>query len=172
MYFLNNPAGNDSDRKVVRGLEKALSVAKYVVARCFEDGKPVNNISLNKILYLIQEECQRRFGEACFTEDMEAWDFGPVVPKVYYYFCGRGAGKLDTHYDVKIRDKAVKFVIDEIIKENEGGMPWDYTKKIERKNGPYDMAVRAGKKAVILFEERRAHRGKIFEKLLERLLMK
>lgn len=57
MYFLNNPAGNDFDGKVVRGLEKALSVAKYVVTRCFEDGKPVNNISLNKILYLIQEEC-------------------------------------------------------------------------------------------------------------------
>lgn len=153
-------------------MEKALSVAQYVAARCFEDGKPVNNISLNKILYLIQEECQRRFGEACFTEDMEAWDFGPVVPKVYYHFCGRGAGILDTHYDVEIKDKAVKFVIDEIIKENEGGMPWDYTKKIERKNGPYDMALKAGKKTVIHFEESRTHRGKILKKLLAKLLMK
>lgn len=153
-------------------MEKVLSVAKYVAARCFEDGKPVNNISLNKILYLIQEECQRRLGEACFTEDMETWDFGPVVPRVYYHFCGRGAGILDTHYDVEIKDKAVKFVIDEIIKENEGDMPWDYTEKIERKNGPYDMALKAGKKTVIRFGERRVHREKIFEKLLEKLLMK
>ena len=62
---------------------RALDVAKYVIERCNKMGYPISNLKLQKILYFIQAEFLVAFDEQCFQEDIEAWNFGPVVPEVY-----------------------------------------------------------------------------------------
>lgn len=43
----------------------------------------ISNLKLQKILYLIQAYSLIQTKRPCFSEDIEAWDFGPVIPDVY-----------------------------------------------------------------------------------------
>lgn len=132
-------------------MEKAINIAKYIVDKHEEEKIPINNITLNKMLYLIQEENVRCKGEKCFSEDMQAWDFGPVVPEVYWHYCGIGAFPLFNidKINTKINNKEI---IDKIINEYKGKKPWDYAKKIMKTGSPYDKAyVTKEKYATIKF---------------------
>ena len=63
----------------------ALDVAKYVIWYCQQKGYVISNLKLQKILYFIQAQFLV-FGDehkACFSDDIQAWKFGPVVPTVY-----------------------------------------------------------------------------------------
>lgn len=43
-------------------------------------------MKLQKILYFVQAEFLVTRNQPCFAEDIEAWDFGPVVPEVYHQY--------------------------------------------------------------------------------------
>ncbi len=102
----------------------AYEIAKYVVTKCTEDNSPISNLQLQKILYFLQIEFLRNRGEQLFVDDFEAWQFGPVVPDVYYKFCGFGAMKIHMNYDTDIEEQ-VKLFINPIIAEKRKLNPWD-----------------------------------------------
>jgi uncharacterized phage-associated protein len=54
------------------------------------DDEPCTNMRLNKLLYFAQGHALERFGKPLFGADLEAWDWGPVVPEIYrkYKCCG------------------------------------------------------------------------------------
>ncbi len=63
----------------------ALKVASYVIWYCQQRSYIISNLKLQKILYFIQAQFLV-FGnenKACFSDDIQAWKFGPVVPDVY-----------------------------------------------------------------------------------------
>ena len=60
-----------------------LDVAKYVIFYSNEKKYDISNLKLQKILYFIQAEFLVSENEPCFYEEIEAWNFGPVVPEVY-----------------------------------------------------------------------------------------
>lgn len=66
----------------------ALSVAHYVIDYCNHCGHGISNLKLQKILYFVQAEflVSSPFHAACFTDQIEAWDLGPVVPSVYHHY--------------------------------------------------------------------------------------
>jgi len=69
----------------------ALDVAKYIIRSEAEHGRSVNNLRLQKILYFVQASFLVKRDEPCFNDLIEAWEWGPVVPEVYYKFshwCG------------------------------------------------------------------------------------
>ena len=59
----------------------AINLSKYIVFKCIEDGHPISNLQLQKILYYIQKDFLCR-DDLAFSDDIEAWQFGPVVPNV------------------------------------------------------------------------------------------
>lgn len=63
---------------------RAIELSKYIVSKCIDDGFPISNLQLQKILYYIQRDFLR-IGKPAFPDAIEAWQFGPVVPNVYYY---------------------------------------------------------------------------------------
>lgn len=80
---------------------KALNIAKYIVNYFIEQNNPINNLQLNKILYLIQIDLNCKL----IKEDFEAWSFGPVIPDVYYFFKDNGANTIKRHYPVELNDE-------------------------------------------------------------------
>ena len=62
---------------------RALSVARYIIERCHLQNRTISNLKLQKILYFVQAEFLVSRNQPCFIEEIEAWDFGPVVPEVY-----------------------------------------------------------------------------------------
>ena len=68
---------------------RAMDLANYIVDKCIKDNVPITNLQLQRILYFIQKDFLKR-GSPAFSDYIEAWEFGPVVPNVYFCFCGFG----------------------------------------------------------------------------------
>lgn len=65
---------------------RALDIARYIIERCSSTNKTISNLKLQKILYFVQAEFLVSKNQLCFAEEIQAWDFGPVVPEVYYAY--------------------------------------------------------------------------------------
>lgn len=74
-------------------------VAKYVVRVCNDNGTPISNLQLQKILYYVQGSFFAKFGRPAFYNDIVAWRHGPVVPEVYYMYNHNVAKKIKENYD-------------------------------------------------------------------------
>lgn len=53
-----------------------------------DSGDGMTNLRLNKLLYFAQGYCLAKYGTPLFMDEIEAWDFGPVVPSVYHQYKG------------------------------------------------------------------------------------
>ena len=60
-----------------------LDVCRHVINYSNEKDYGISNLKLQKILYFIQAFFLISTSEPCFNERIEAWDFGPVVPKAH-----------------------------------------------------------------------------------------
>lgn len=97
----------------------ALSVAKYIIMRCNQQNRPISNLKLQKILYFVQAEFLVSKNEPCFYENIEAWDFGPVIPIVYHKYRVYGSASIphfDSNYICNF-DESDKQMLDGIIDE-------------------------------------------------------
>lgn len=63
----------------------AFDVACYIVNKCIDNGKPVSNLKLQKMLYYAQAAFLVE-DKKLFNNEISAWRYGPVVEEVYYYF--------------------------------------------------------------------------------------
>lgn len=64
----------------------AIDVANYIILYCKKQGYSISNLKLQKLLYFVQAQFLVSCNKPCFNADIEAWDFGPVVPDVYHNF--------------------------------------------------------------------------------------
>lgn len=97
-----------------------IDVAKYIILFCKENGYSISNLKLQKLLYFVQAQFLVIKGEPAFLEEIEAWDFGPVVPEVYQYFKIWGSSELPALLAKGARSKIYtsdQKIIDEILKE-------------------------------------------------------
>jgi uncharacterized phage-associated protein len=60
----------------------------------------LTNLKLQKILFYAQAESLRETGNALFSDTIEAWKYGPVVPAVYEWLKGCGAYPI-TAFDIE-----------------------------------------------------------------------
>jgi len=79
-------------------LPHAREVADYLLqlAAQEEGTTPRTNLELQKHLYYVQGWAIARLGRPMFHEDIEAWHYGPVVPKVYRAVCEYEAHPIPT----------------------------------------------------------------------------
>lgn len=61
----------------------AKVIAMYIVDRCHHIGQPISHLKLQKTLYFIQAYFLKSTGRPCFTDEIRAWDYGPVVSSVH-----------------------------------------------------------------------------------------
>lgn len=67
-------------------ITNARQLAHYVVNCCTRDTSPISNLQLQKILYFLQVVFCRETGMLLFSEEFEAWQYGPVLPDVYHEY--------------------------------------------------------------------------------------
>ncbi len=134
---------------------KALDIAKYIVQKCIDEKDPISNLQLQKILYFIQVYYLRNKNTPLFNDDFEAWQFGPVIPKVYTQYSMYGAGKIGHLYgqeilkgeEIAIEDQRN---IDLITEEKRTLSPWDLVEDTHDKTKAwYYVYSRLGKRAPI-----------------------
>lgn len=104
----------------------ALDVARFIINYGNEKGYSISNLKLQKILYFIQADfiAYSDKHEPCFNEEIEAWNFGPVIPEVYHEFKEFGSGRIPSikkYIDLSkgIWDSKIKEFSNNIISEED-----------------------------------------------------
>lgn len=125
----------------------AMELAKYIISKCEQDNVPISNLQLQKILYYIQYESLKKTNNCIFYDDIEAWQFGPVVPNVYYYFCNFGAMpinlKFENYKDI-ITDSQTLNLVNCVVDRQREQNPWDMVKETHKDNGPWYLTFKNG----------------------------
>lgn len=99
---------------------RALSVSSYIIERCHSQNRTISNLKLQKILYFVQAEFLVSRNQPCFVEQIEAWDFGPVVPEVYQHYKVFGSSNIPLigkTENTLVISKADQELINEIVDE-------------------------------------------------------
>lgn len=110
----------------------ALFISKYIIKFCDNNNIRINNLNLQKILYILQVEFLKRFDKPMFVDSIEAWGFGPCVPNSYYHYCGHGVMPIwTTEYDKlpglsKLYDTNTIDLINTICITNASNKPWEF----------------------------------------------
>lgn len=131
-----------------------LSITKYIV----EKHNIKLSVKLQKILYFLYIEYLKKYNKKLFEEHFEAWVYGPVVPKVFYYIQSHGFD-FSEYYDYengevvtikKLEDEEIKKFIDNSIKKYKNNSTEELVKKSHetlpwvnaRKGMPYNQPSR------------------------------
>lgn len=70
--------------------------AKYVadclisLASSNPDNNDMTNMKLQKLLYYVQGTCLALHGQRMFSQNINKWQYGPVVPEIYHIFKEKG----------------------------------------------------------------------------------
>lgn len=131
-------------------MTKALEIAKYIISECFKMNSPVTNLRLQKNLYFVQLESYRRCGCEAFEDEIEAWQFGPVVPLVYYEYCNYAGMPILEKYDTfKKIDEELKDIIDDVINKYSEYPVWDLVNITHKEGSPWSQTYVEYEKKVI-----------------------
>jgi uncharacterized phage-associated protein len=128
----------------------AFDLARYVLKKCIDEDHYISNVQLQKILYCIQESFLREKHRKAFSEPIEAWQYGPVVPKVYDKYCiygGRTIVWIPNDPDIVLKDEKDKALIDKIVEEKREVDPWETVQKTFKEGGAWAKVYDNGKGA-------------------------
>lgn len=137
---------------------RALLIAQYIIRRCNELGRSISNLKLQKILYFVQAEFLVDTGRTCFSDVIEAWDFGPVVPEVYRAYRVYGsanipAGVANGVIHIRRQDmERIDGIVDECAQYSASQLV-----ELTHHQSPWIDAYRAGKNREITPERIRAY---------------
>lgn len=123
---------------------KAIEIARYIIDKCEKDSKPISNLQLQKILFFIQKEYLQNQGIPAFSDDIEAWKFGPVVSDVYYQFSGYGASPITLTYNDPGIEDTDQQIVNPIIESRRGLYPWDLVNETHKTGGAWYTVFKNG----------------------------
>ena len=117
---------------------KAVDVAEFIVQQTNAQKRPINNLMLQKILYFTQAEFLVGKRYKCFSDPIEAWDSGPVVPAVFEKYKNFGTSNLFVKRQFKtfqiknndavtisnVIDACFEFSPDELTEITKRQLPW------------------------------------------------
>lgn len=61
----------------------ALDVAEYIISYEKSKDQPICNLRIQMLLYFVQGTLMLNNSDVYFCQNLQAWEFGPVVPDVY-----------------------------------------------------------------------------------------
>ena len=135
-----------------------IDICRYTIIYCNRKNYTLSNLKLQSLLYLLQAVFLCEKDIACFDDDIEAWDFGPVVPNVYKEYKHFGAlnifpnyinfvGYYEENIDIEHR-KLIEEVLNEFSCFTANGLV-----QMTQRQDPWKNAYKEGKKSVIKRED-------------------
>lgn len=116
-------------------------IAKLLLSWADYDNEPMSNMKLQKMLYYQQGFHLAYFGTPLFEDEVEAWMYGPVVPKIYYKYESFGKSPIpgEADFDIDMDDETEyklfwevysvysQFTATGLMQKTHGEMPWSTT---------------------------------------------
>ena len=95
----------------------ALDIAKYLITLASpEEEDLITNLKLQKLLYYAQGFHLALFGKPLFSERIEAWQYGPVVPEIYRFYKQYGSNSLPQpdNFNIDEYDEETQELLNEV----------------------------------------------------------
>lgn len=161
----------------MNGIIDAVELAYLIVNMSVDNRDYISNLKLQKLLYLIQVEYIRIYGQPLFENKIEAWRYGPVVPSVYREFSKFGGGVIDQKISREIfRKKGSDIIAEKIMIDRDNGLgarlsediislienqldihatnsPWDLVELSHRRGGTWEKKYNSDRNEEITIED-------------------
>lgn len=133
-------------------MHRACDVANFFIQLAVQgDGDLQTNLKVNKLLYYAQGHSLARFGKPLFSENIEAWRYGPVIPSIYdkYKVCGRdGIEVVDDSFNVDVfSDEELSLLLD--VAREYGQYTGERLRDMTHREAPWRNVYDPGMNAVI-----------------------
>lgn len=122
------------------------NICNYIIMKSNDDGNTITNLKLQKILYYVQGYFLKYFDYPAFSADIQAWQYGPVVPEAYYDYCSYGRKAIRVEPDLgcenyisdredrklinKIINKCYSISVSSLITKTHNEDPWKNTTRL------------------------------------------
>lgn len=128
---------------------KATELVGHIVMFSEQVGKPVTNLRLQKLLYFIQKESLRELGTPAFDDDICAWQYGPVIPDVYYAFSFyANMPIINVNISPNICERIVE-IIRNVVKSFADIATWKLVDMTHEDNSPWSKAIREHRDVIL-----------------------
>lgn len=124
---------------------QASDVAKHIVNFCINEGTPISNLQLQKMLYFCQVKCYQDFSRPLFEDDFEAWRYGPVIPSVYRLFSIYGGNEITRRVEGgKPLSPSEENLVERVVTRLLPLRPWELVKMTHSQGSPWDQTYKGG----------------------------
>lgn len=124
-----------------------MRLAKYIVQKCYQDGHPISNLQLQKILYFLQIMYGRSTEgkKLLFQDNFKALPYGPVIPDVYNKFSRYGGRVIEETFNepAPCSQEVINFV-DQAVSFLREKTPWELVKISQAEGSPWDLTYSKG----------------------------
>jgi len=81
---------------MTHGPYPAEAVANYFLEKAWEEGKGVDPLKIQKLVYFANGWHLGLYGSPLIDEEVRAWTYGPVITSLYHAFKKYGSGDIDS----------------------------------------------------------------------------
>ena len=127
---------------------KGLDVAKYIIDKCYREGKTVTNLHLQKILYFVQGEYYKKTKKFLIDDNFLAWKYGPVLKDVYEEYSWYYSSRIYESHSIDIPQE-VKDIIDPVIEEKRNKTAGALVNETHKPGGAWDQCYDGNKRTII-----------------------
>lgn len=117
----------------------AIDLANAFVDR-YAQSDYLTNMKLNKLVYFAYARYLKK-GEVLFSEPIQAWKFGPVIPDVYHAYKKYGRNQITQPISKKISDESYK-IADEIWQDFGKLTAWDLMELSHQDNSAWSKSYK------------------------------
>jgi len=121
-------------------MANVFNIAKYI----YDKGYATDNIKLNKLMYISFGFYGATNKEYLFEEVIEAWEYGPVIPDVYYAYKNN---EIHMRPLVAIPEK-MRIIIDQVLSVYGNKAPFLLVELTLQENTPWSNVFEKGKKHI------------------------
>jgi uncharacterized phage-associated protein len=131
-------------------MESPLAVANYFIQKSFETGVVLTPMKLVKLVYIAHGWYLGLTGEPLLSEQVQAWQYGPVVKSVYdefkaygsqpitsYGYAPRGDGEYGLYVPI-VSDGKIKKFLDKVWDVYKGYTAIQLSSLTHQQNTPWD----------------------------------
>ena len=131
----------------------ALDIANLYIRLSNDiESDSIDNLKLNKLLFFAQGWFLAKFGKVLFSDDIQAWDYGPVIHDVYHTFkcCGSLPIKepLESFDENRLSSKELDLILD-VYRTYGKYTGWALKEMTHKKGSPWDQVYQKGMNKVI-----------------------
>jgi len=133
-----------------------ISIADEQILGTDASGNPItegiSNLKLQKMLYFAEATHLALFDKQLFSEEIQAWDLGPVVPAVYSSFSKFGDKQIHSADVEECSDETLKLFLKEVWKVF-GKYSASELVNISHNHAPWKNNYKAGTKNIVIPKE-------------------